>query len=60
MLDDSWAGEVVLKTGPEDYSGSYRTIYKAIRDLFQLGSAIDPAIVRGRLGPDYAPRSSRG
>jgi replicative DNA helicase len=54
MLDDRWAGEVVLKTGPEDYSGAYRTIYKAIRELFQAGQPIDPAIVRGKLGPEYA------
>lgn len=55
MLDDRWAGEVVLKTGPEDYSGAYRTIYKTIRTLFQAGRPIDPAIVRGELGPDYGP-----
>lgn len=55
MLDDRWAGEVVLKTGPEDYSGACRTIYKVIRELFQAGRPIDPAIVRGRLGADYAP-----
>lgn len=53
LLDDRWAGEVVLQTGPEDYSGAYRTVFQAVRDLFQAGSAIDPVIVRNRLGPDY-------
>lgn len=53
LLDDRWAGEVVLQTGLEDYSGVYRTVFQAVRDLFQAGSVIDPVTVRNRLGPDY-------
>ena len=55
LLDDGWAGQVVIQTGEEDYSGPYRSIYLAIRDLFQAGAPIDPVSVRARLGQDYTP-----
>lgn len=50
LLDEHWAGQVVARTGPEDYSESYRPIYHVIRSKYTAGEIIDPVTVRHALG----------
>lgn len=54
LLDgDKVAGTVLHRTREEDYTGEYRTLFKACRDLFQAGKPIDPVTVKDRVGPQY-------
>ncbi len=50
LLDETCAGKVVARTGPEDYSESYRPIYAAIRAKYAAGETIDPVTLRHALG----------
>lgn len=53
LLDaQRWAGEVVGRTAPEDYSPTYRPVYEVIRRKFQAGETIDPVTVRHELGTE--------
>ena len=47
-----WAGEVVSRTAPRDYSDSYRPVFEVIRQKYQAGETIDPVTVKHALGPD--------
>ncbi len=53
LLDARWAGEVVHQTRPEDYSGAYRSIFEAVRQLFRDNKPIDPVTVRCLIGAEY-------
>ena len=54
LLDgDKVAGTVLHRTREEDYTGEYRTLFEACRDLFQAGKPIDPVTVKDRVGPQY-------
>ena len=56
LLDaQRWAGEVVSRTAPEDYSPTYRPIYEVIRRKFQAGETIDPVTVRHELEGEAGP-----
>lgn len=50
LLEERWAGDVVSRTGPEDYADAYRPYFLAIRAMFSAGETIDPVTVRKRLG----------
>jgi len=54
LLDPgAWAGEMLHRTKPEDYTGEWRSIYSAIQALFLAGTPIDPTIVLDKLGKAY-------
>ena len=44
---------VMSGTSEQDYSGTCRTVFLAIKKLFLSGAAIDPVSVSGALGPNY-------
>ena len=50
---DHWAGEVVSRTAPGDYSDTYRPVFEVIRQKYQAGENIDPVTVKHALGPGY-------
>lgn len=53
MLDARWAGEAIQHTNDDDYTGEYRTIFRAIKTLFRDGRPIDPVTIRSIIGSEY-------
>lgn len=53
LIDDSVVGKVIHRTREEDFTGSYRTVYKAIKSVFLTGKPVDLTTISARLGPDY-------
>lgn len=47
------AGMVLHRTQAEDYTGEYRTLFLACRELFQAGRPIDPVTVLNAAGREY-------
>ncbi len=47
------AGMVLHRTQTEDYTGEYRSIFQACRELFQEGRPIDPVTVLNAAGREY-------
>lgn len=45
--------KVMSETSERDYTGACLTVYKAIRQLFLTGTAVDPVAVSGVLGKNY-------
>lgn len=54
LIDESVVRRVVTQTAEQDYSGSCRTVYSAIAQLFNAGdTAVDPVSVNNILGGKY-------
>ncbi len=53
LIDESVAGKVIHRTREEDFTGSYRTVYKTIKAVFLSGKPVDLTTISARLGPDY-------
>lgn len=53
LIDDSVVGTVIHRTKEDDYVGSYRTIYKAVKEIFVSGRPVDLTTIAAKLGPDY-------
>ena len=54
LLDaEGCAGEIFLRTREDQYTGEYRTLFAAARQLYQAGRPIDPVTVRGIAGEEY-------
>lgn len=53
LIDDQATGQVIHRTREEDFTGQYRTVYKAIKQIFLNGKPVDPVTVSAALGPDY-------
>lgn len=53
LIDDSTVGKVIHRTQEEDFTGSYRTVYKAIKSIFLSGKPVDLTTVSAALGADY-------
>lgn len=53
LLEPSLVPKVMSETTESDYSGSCRTVYKAIRKLFMAGSEVDVVAVAAALGSNY-------
>lgn len=53
LISPEVAPTVIHETSERDYSGTCLTVYKAIRQLFLEGAAIDPVSVAGVLGANY-------
>lgn len=50
---EKWAGEVVSRTSPEDYSETYLPIFQTIRAKYAAGETIDPVTVKAALGGEW-------
>lgn len=53
LISPEVAPKVMSGTTERDYNGTCLTVYKAIRQLFLSGAAIDPVAVNGTLGNKY-------
>lgn len=53
LISPEVAPRVMSGTSEQDYSGTCRTVFLAIKKLFLSGAAIDPVSVSGALGPNY-------
>lgn len=47
--------KVITETEPADFNGACRTVYDAIRKLFNAGIPVDPVSLRDVLGKAYQP-----
>lgn len=48
------AGIVMHRSREEDYTGEYKTLFRACRDLFQAGKPVDVVTVADKVGRSYA------
>lgn len=48
------AGIVMHRSREEDYTGEYKTLFRACRDLFQAGKPVDAVTVADKVGRSYA------
>lgn len=56
LLDWEYAAGVVMhRSREEDYTGEYKTLFRACRELFQAGKPVDAVTVRDKAGPQYTP-----
>lgn len=53
LIDERVAAKVLHETSEQDYRGTCLTVFKAVKQLFLAGSAIDPVSVVGVLGSGY-------
>lgn len=53
LLDGSLVPKVLLEMQPGHFSGVCRTVYDAIRSIYQEGQTVDPVSVSHKLGPEY-------
>ena len=53
LIDDRTVGIALQALKPEYFDGPYRTIFEAMRGLFQGGRPVDPVTVVGVIGKDY-------
>ncbi len=53
LIEPKVVPKVVHQTDPEDYSAQNKTVYAAIRQLFQQGKPVDPVTVSSVLGKEY-------
>lgn len=58
LIDERCIPGVVAHVNEGDFTGEYRTVFRAIMELFHEGAAIDPVVVLHRLGDiaDYRAR----
>lgn len=54
LIDDRTVGIALQALKPEYFDGQYRTIFSAMRGLFQTGRPVDPVTVIGVVGKGYA------
>ena len=50
LIDERCAPQMMSAVRDEDFSGTYRSIFRAIRDLFHRGRQIDPVTVLHEMG----------
>ena len=50
LIDSGCVGKIVFGVSAEDFTGVYRTIYEAARDLYTTGKAVDPVTVLDKVG----------
>ena len=53
LIDQRVAGTVIHQLGEGDFTGEFRSIFRAIRDKFLAGDPVDAATVCAALGPEY-------
>ena len=50
LIDSACAGKLVFEIDQDDFTGVYRTVFSAIRDLYTTGKAVDPVTVLDKIG----------
>jgi replicative DNA helicase len=50
LIGPECAGKLVFGVGEEDFTATYRTMYKAVRDLYTTGKTVDPVTVLDQMG----------
>ena len=53
LIDPACIGVVMAGTSADEFGGHYRTIYTAIRDVFNSGDPVDVVTVGAKLGSSY-------
>lgn len=53
LIDDKVAGMVMHRLDESHFSGPWKTIFRACRDVFRENKPVDAMVVYGRLGKDY-------
>ena len=53
LIDEKAAVRILSETEEGDYSGSCKTVFNAMQDLFSQGKPTDPVTVGAYLGTDY-------
>lgn len=56
LIAPELVGAILAETGEEDFpTAEALTVYRAVRELFISGRAVDPVTVRGIVGKEYDP-----
>ena len=56
LIAPELVGAILAETGEEDFpTAEALTVYRAVRELFISGRAVDPVTVRGLVGKEYDP-----
>lgn len=53
LIEEKCAGEIVFGLREEDFAEEYRTLYRAIRELYTTGKPVDPVTVLSIVGEEY-------
>ena len=53
LLDDRCVSKIVFGLTEQDFAEVYRTMYRAMRDMYTTGKAVDPVTVLAVIGPQY-------
>ena len=53
LIDDRCASFLVFGLAEEDFCESYRSLYRAIRELYTTGKPVDPVAVLNVVGDSY-------
>lgn len=53
LIDDRCVIKVVFSLAERDFCETYRTIYRAMRELYTTGKAVDPVTILAVIGPQY-------
>lgn len=53
LIDDRCIGDVLTTVSAEDFTGTHKTVFSCIKQLFTAGEAVDPVIVSGKLDKTY-------
>lgn len=53
LIDDRCVVKIIFGLSETDFAEAYRTMYRAMRDLYTTGKAVDPVTVLAAIGPAY-------
>lgn len=53
LIDDRCVSKIVFGLTEQDFAETYRTMYRAMRELYTTGKAVDPVTVLALIGPQY-------
>lgn len=53
LIEPKCAGEIVFGLRDSDFAEEYRTLYRAIRELYTTGKPVDPVTVLNAVGAEY-------
>lgn len=53
LIDGRCAAQLISETSESDYSGTCRTIYRAMKKIFLAGQEVDPVVVSNAAGAGY-------
>lgn len=53
LIDDRCVSKIVFDLNDSDFCEAYRTIFRAMYDLYTTGKAVDPVTIIAVIGPQY-------